>query len=253
MPDRLRLSTPSVHAGEELDETRSLEPPLVLSSAFSFPNADVAAAAFRGESNAYIYGRWGNPTIEMLERKVAVLEDGEEAVAASSGMAAIFGTLMTLLKTGDHIVAPRAMYGEAARLLRERLPPLGITTTFIDDTSVDGYRAAMTDRTKVLYIETPGNPTLAITDIEAIANLAKETGRYTVADNTFATPYCQRPLALGVDVVMHSMTKFLGGHGDAICGVAVGASALRARFATTSSKGSEQLFAVQCVPRGSRH
>lgn len=220
------MSTLSVHAGEELDETRSLEPPLVMSSAFSFPNAEVAEGAFRGENDAYIYGRWGNPTVEMLERKVAALEGAETAAAAASGMAVISGTLLTLAKAGDHIVAPRAMYGEAARLLRERLPRLGITTTFVDDVSPEGYRAAITPQTRVLYVETPGNPTLAITDIAAIASLAHDHDALCVADNTFATPFCQRPLDLGVDVVVHSMTKFLGGHGDAIAGVALGRVAL---------------------------
>lgn len=230
------FSTLSVHGGEEA-QPGPIEPPLVLSSSFSFASAEEAAGAFRGENDAYIYGRWGNPTVEHLEARVAALEGAEAAAASASGMATISGALLGLLAAGDHIVAPRAMYGEAARLLRERLPRLGITTTFVDDTSPGGYEAALTGATRLLYIETPANPTLAVTDLAGVASLARARGLLSLADNTFATPYCQRPLALGVDLVVHSMTKFLGGHGDAIGGVAVGASGLVERVREATIKG----------------
>ncbi len=215
-------STNSVHAGERRDATDALEPPLVLSSAFALGTAEEAAAAFRGENARYIYGRWGNPSVEQLEAKVAALEGAEDAVATASGMAAVTGALLSLLRSGDHVVAPLACYGETSRLLRERLPELGIAASFVDATRVEDYRAALRSGTRALYVETPANPTLSITDIRAIAELGHESGLAVIADNTFATPWAQNPLSLGADLVLHSMTKALGGHGDAIGGVVAG-------------------------------
>jgi methionine-gamma-lyase len=218
------LATLCVHAGEPPDPaTGALDPPLVLSSAFGFESADEAAGAFRRENDAYIYGRWGNPTVEALEQKLAALEGCEAAAATASGMAAISGAILSLCESGSHIVAPRAMYAESARLLRERLPRFGIATTFVDALEPGAYARAITPATRVLYVETPSNPVLGITDIEAVVGLAKAHGLVTIADNTFATPFAQTPLALGVDLVVHSMTKALGGHGDAIGGAICGA------------------------------
>jgi cystathionine beta-lyase/cystathionine gamma-synthase len=230
-------STRAVHGGEPAPKAGPLEPPLVLSSSFRFSDAETAAAAFRGEADAYIYGRWGTPTVEHLEAKLAALEGGEAAVAAASGMAAISGTVLALVQAGGHIVAPYAMYAEAARLLRERLPRLGISTTFVDGTSIDAYAAAIRPNTRLLYAETPCNPTLGITDLTAFAALGKAHGIVTVADNTFATPACQRPLSLGIDVVVHSMTKALCGHGDAIGGAVITSSARRNEIADWLVKG----------------
>jgi len=218
------LSTIAVHAGESHDEpTRALEAPLVLSAAFGFASADEAADAFAGKNDAYIYGRWANPTVEALEAKLAALEGTDSACATASGMAAVSGTIMAFCESGAHVVAPKPMYAESARLFRERLPRFGVTTTFVD-ADVAAYEAAITPATRVLYIETPANPNLAVTDIKAVVALAKARGLVTVADNTFATPFAQNPHALGVDVVLHSMTKALGGHGDAIAGVVCGAA-----------------------------
>jgi len=214
-------STLSVHAGDPRPDAGPVEAPLCLSSAFAFPDAAAAEAAFRGERDAYIYGRWGNPTVEALEAKVAVLEGGEAAVATASGMAAVSGVVLSVAQAGDHVVAPRGMYGESARLLRDRLPRFGIETTFVDDVSADSYEAAMRPNTRLLYVETPANPTLAITDLAQIADLAKRRGVVSVADNTFATPMCQQPLSHGIDISLHSLTKALCGHGDAIGGVVV--------------------------------
>jgi methionine-gamma-lyase len=217
------LATACVHAGEARDpQTGALDPPLVLASAFGFASAEEAASAFRGDNDAYVYGRWSNPTVEALESKVAALEGTESACATASGMAAVSGTLMALCESGCHIVAPRSMYAESARLLRERLPRFGITTTFVDATSPGAYEAAITPKTRVLYVESPANPTLGITDIAEVVELARARSLVTVADNTFATPFAQTPHALGVDLVVHSMTKGLGGHGDAIGGVVCG-------------------------------
>ncbi len=219
------LTTLAIHAGEPRDPaTGALDPPLVLSSAFGFASAEDAADAFDGKNDSYIYGRWANPTVEALEAKLAALEGTEAACATASGMAAVSGTVMAFCEAGDHIVAPRSMYAESARLFRERLPRFGITTTFVDALDVAAYAAAITPATRALYIETPANPNLAVSDIAAIVLLAKARGLTTIADNTFATPFAQNPCALGVDVVVHSMTKGLGGHGDAIAGAVCGSA-----------------------------
>jgi methionine-gamma-lyase len=217
------LATVCVHAGDQPDvATQALEVPIVLSSAFGFTGAQEAADAFQGKNDAYIYGRWGNPTVEALERKLAALEGTEDACATASGMAAVSGTLLALCGQGDHVVAPRSMYAESARLLRERLPRFGIETSFVDATVPGAYEAAIRPTTRVLYIETPANPNLAIADVGAVVALARSRGLATLADNTFATPFAQTPRALGVDLVVHSMTKGLGGHGDAIGGCVCG-------------------------------
>lgn len=217
------LTTTCVHAGDRPDgATHALDVPIFLSSAFGFTDAAEAADAFQGKNDAYIYGRWGNPTVEALEGKMAALEGTEDACATASGMAAVSGALLALCRQGDHVIAPRAMYAESARLLRERLPRFGIETTFVDATAPGAYEAALRPSTRVLYIETPANPNLAVADVEAIVELATSRDLRTVADNTFATPFAQTPRALGVELVVHSMTKALGGHGDAIGGCVCG-------------------------------
>jgi methionine-gamma-lyase len=250
------LATACVHAGEPPDPaTGALDPPIVLSSAFGFESADEAAGAFKRENDAYIYGRWGNPTVEALEAKLAALEGAESAAATASGMAAISGAVLSLCESGSHIVAPRAMYAESARLLRERLPRFGITTTFVDALDAGAYARAITPATRVLYVETPSNPVLGITDIAAVTALAKGHGLVTIADNTFATPFAQTPLALGVDLVVHSMTKALGGHGDAIGGAICGPRALVDRARDLVVKGFGGVispFTAYLVARGLR-
>jgi methionine-gamma-lyase len=231
------LASLCVHAGEEPNEWRALATPIVLASAFSFDDAEHAAGAFKGDNDAFIYGRWGNPTVEALEAKLAALEGAEAACATASGMAAIAGTILALCESGAHIVAPRSMYGESARLLRERLPKLGIETTFVDDPTPEAYVAASTPETRAFYIESPSNPTLAVADVPGIVREARARGIVTIADNTFATPFCQTPLALGVDLVVHSMTKAIGGHGDAIGGVVCGSEELVGRARDTIVKG----------------
>jgi methionine-gamma-lyase len=234
------LATTCVHGGDVSDHAtraqghtsstpaapssigRALDVPIVLSSAFGFASAEEAADAFQGHSDAYIYGRWGNPTVNALEAHLAALEGTEDACVTASGMAAISGAVLAFCAQGDHIVAPRSMYAESARLLRERLPRLGIETTFVDATDKVAYERAIRPTTRVLYVETPANPNLAVTDIVEVVSLARARGLATLADNTFATPFAQTPHALGVDIVVHSMTKALGGHGDAIGGCVCG-------------------------------
>jgi methionine-gamma-lyase len=250
------LATACVHAGDTRDPSSgALEAPIVLSSAFGFASAAEAAGAFQGENDAYIYGRWTNPTIEPLEAKLAALEGAEDACVAASGMAAITGAILSVCDKGSHVVAPRAMYGECARLLRERLPRWGVTTTFVDGTDPHAYAAAVTPETRVLYLETPANPNLAVTDLASVVGLAKGKGLVTIADNTFATPFSQTPLALGVDLVLHSMTKAIGGHGDAIGGAVCGRKADVARVRELIVKGLGAVlspFAAFLVTRGAR-
>lgn len=225
------LATRAVHAGEDTSEeqallqARALEPALVLSSAYNLGTAEDAAGAFRGENQQYIYGRWRNPSVESLEQKLAALEGAEAAVATASGMAAVTGALLSRLTHGDHVVAPWSCYGETSRLLREHLPKFGIRTTFVDGSDVAAYRAALEPSTKVVYAETPSNPMLKLCDLEALAQLAHAHAAELICDNTFATPVHQQPLSLGADLVLHSMTKALGGHGDAIGGVICGTRA----------------------------
>jgi methionine-gamma-lyase len=252
------LATACVHAGEHADAaTQALDVPIVLSSAFGFASAAQAADAFQGKNDAYIYGRWGNPTVEALEGKLAALEGTEDACATSSGMAAISGAVLALCKQGDHVVAPRSMYAESARLLRERLPRFGIETTFVDAPAAgaSAYEAALRPNTRLLYVETPANPNLAVTDVAAVATLARARGLATMADNTFATPFAQTPRALGVDVVVHSMTKALGGHGDAIAGCVCGPRELVAGVRDLVVKGFGGVvspFTAYLVARGLR-
>ncbi len=259
-------STACVHAGERPDaETGAVEAPLLLASAFAFDDAAQAAGAFLGENDHYIYGRWGNPTVDALERKIAALEargpdphraaPGFAACATASGMAAIAATVLTLCEAGDRIVAPRSMYGESARLLRERLPRLGIETTFVDQARVEEWDAAIDARTKLLYVETPANPTMMLIDLRAISELARARSVAVVADNSFATPYAPRPLAHGADLVVHSLTKQLGGHGDAIGGVVVGEAGRVRAIRETAIKtfgGVLAPFNAMLVSRGLR-
>lgn len=232
------IATACVHAGEPPGDGGALDPPIVMSSAFAFESADQAARAFRGEEEAWIYGRWGNPTVRALEEKLAALEGAEAACATASGMAAIAGALLSTCQSGEHVVAPRSMYAESARLLRERLPRLGITTSFVEGTR-DAYAEAATPATRVLYVETPANPTLAVVDVAEIVALARALPSRPVVlvDGTFATPFAQTPLALGADLVVHSMTKGLGGHGDVIGGAVAGPKRLVEAARETIVKG----------------
>lgn len=219
-----RFDTLAVHAGEEPDPaTGALDPPVVLSSAFAFADAEDAAGRFEGTRSGPIYTRWRNPSVEALERKIAALEGAESCVALASGMAAVHAALTAFTAAGDHVVAGGSLYAETARLLRGHLARFGLETSFVDTTDPSAVEAAMTPRTRVVYVETPANPTLAITDIAEVARIAHEHGARLVVDSTFATPYHQRPLALGADLAVHSATKALGGHGDAIGGVVSGA------------------------------
>ncbi|MDQ6834085.1 MAG: PLP-dependent aspartate aminotransferase family protein [Chloroflexota bacterium] len=234
------LYTTVVHAGEDSQANLgSLSVPIYQSAVFTFPDAEQGAAIHAGEQSGYFYGRMGNPTQAALETALCQIEGGEAALAVASGMAAVTTTLMTLLSSGDHIVAPESLYATTNALLDQLLTPLGVGVTYVDATDTGNYAAAVRPETKVLYLESPANPTMKLVDIPAVVAIAKEHGITTVMDNTFATPINQRPLALGVDIVVHSATKYLGGHGDLMAGALVGKGAVieRARWQTNKILG----------------
>ena len=197
--------------------------PIYQTSTFVFDHVDQGANRFAGEESGYIYSRLGNPTVTQLEEKMALLEGGEAATIYGSGMAAISAAVLAFVSQGDHIVAQQCIYGCTHSLLSHIIKKWGVSVTFVDDASdPENFRAAMQPNTKIIYIETPANPAMQLTDIEACARIAHDGGAQLVVDNTFMTPYLQRPLALGADLVLHSATKYLNGHGDVVAGVLVG-------------------------------
>ncbi|HEX6125815.1 MAG TPA: PLP-dependent aspartate aminotransferase family protein, partial [Pyrinomonadaceae bacterium] len=233
--DEKSFHTLAVHAGEDRSEHHgAVSVPIYPASIYAFSDADEGVAIHNYEKPGYFYGRLGNPTQDALERAGAELEGGESSLAFASGMAAITGSIFTFAKPGDHIVAPESMYSTAVNLFHY-LSDFGIETSFIDATDPANYRAGARDSTKVFWIETPSNPLVQITDIPAVVDIAKELGVTTIADNTFATPYNQRPIGLGVDVSIHSATKYLGGHSDLTAGLMVGSKEIveKARHGTS--------------------
>lgn len=217
------FNTKAIHAGQKpCPVTGAHVTPIYQTSTFVFKDVDQGARRFAGEEEGYIYTRLGNPTISELEKKVAVLEGGEEAIATASGMAAISTALVTLLKKGDHIVAGDALYGCTHSFISEILPQYGIEVTMVDTSKLENIENAMKPNTKVVYVETPANPTMKLVDLKGASEIAHKHGAYIITDNTFMSPYLQRPIEHGVDVVVHSATKYLGGHGDLLAGLIVG-------------------------------
>lgn len=221
--EKMGYDTKIVHAGNHIDPvTGALSTPIYQTSTFVFDSAEQGAARFAGEEKGFIYTRLGNPTEEQLEDKIAVLEGAEAGLAVASGIAAIAAPIWTLCSAGDHIVSSDTIYGCTFALLSERAKKFGIEVTFVDAKDPENIRKAMKSNTKLVYIETPANPTLDIIDIEAAAKIAHEHGAQLMVDNTFMSPYGQRPLELGADIVIHSATKYINGHGDVIAGLVVG-------------------------------
>ena len=219
------MYTKAVHAGDDhSSHYGALSVPIYPASVYAFTDADEGAAIHNEEKDGYYYGRLGNPTQRALETAVAELENTDAALALASGMAAVSAAIFTLVKSGEHIVAPQSMYATTTNFLHHLKERFNIETTFVDATDAENYRAAIRPNTKLFWIETPTNPLVLITDIEAVASIAREHGIATVADNTFATPFNQRPCELGVDAVIHSATKYLGGHSDLTAGLLVGKS-----------------------------
>lgn len=221
------LGTTAIHAGTLKNLYGTLAMPIYQTSTFIFDSAEQGGRRFALEEAGYIYTRLGNPTTTVLEDKIAALEEGEAAVATSSGMGAISSTLWTVLKAGDHIVTDKTLYGCTFALMCHGLTRFGIDVTFVDTSNLDEVKNAMKENTRVVYLETPANPNLKIVDIEALAKIAHTNpNTLVIVDNTFATPYMQKPLTLGADVVVHSVTKYINGHGDVIAGLVITNKAL---------------------------
>jgi methionine-gamma-lyase len=223
MPEKLRFETLAVHAGEApCRVTGALDTPIYQSTTFVSADSDEMAAVYGEEKFGYMYTRYGNPTLRALEEKVAALEGGEAALAFASGMAAISSAILAYVRGGDHVVSSRSLYGAAHHFLAEKLPRYGASTTFVESTRVEDFEKAFRPNTKLLYLESPSNPVLEVLDLAALAALARSRGIPSMIDNTFASPALQQPLKLGVTVSVHSATKYLCGHGDAMGGLAIG-------------------------------
>ena len=217
----LGFNTKVIHSGNFEDQFGSATVPIYQTSTFKFKNAQEGADCFSGASDGYIYTRIGNPTIRVLEKNVAELENGFDGVATSSGMSAITSVYMALLGSGSHIVSTASVYGPARGVLEKDFSRFGVEADFVSTSNVNNITAAIKGNTKILYIETPANPTMEITDLKACAEIARKHNLILVVDNTFATPYLQKPLDLGADVVLHSVTKFINGHADIVGGIVV--------------------------------
>lgn len=220
--NKYKFATKAVHAGQHPDpSTGAISVPIYETSTFVFKNAEQGAARFAGTEEGYIYTRLGNPTIKALEKSLAVLEDGEDARACATGMAAINTAVISLVKKGNHVVSTDCLYGGTAKLFLDILPKFGVEFTLVDSSDARNVEAAVKENTKLIYIETPSNPTLKLTDLHAVSKIAKEHGIVTMVDNTFMSPYFQKPLNLGVDVSVHSLTKYLSGHSDVVGGAII--------------------------------
>jgi methionine-gamma-lyase len=210
-----------IHAGAFEDQFGSATVPIYQTSTFKFKSADHGAACFAGDEDGYIYTRINNPTIDSLENLVAELENGYRGIACSSGMGAVNTIYMALLSQGDHMISTAAVYGPSRVVMEKHYSRFGVESTYVDTCNPENIRKAIRANTKMLYIETPANPTIDITDLEEMVKIAKEHNLITVADNTFCSPFLQKPLDFGFDLVFHSITKFLNGHADIVGGVIV--------------------------------
>ncbi len=218
----MKKSTKAIHAGSPHNSKfGEVSIPIYQSSTFSFPNAEEGAARFEGTCGGYIYTRMGNPTTHALEENIAALEGGYKGMATATGMAAITTVFLSLLEKGSHIVSTDCVYGPTRVVLEGVFAKFGVESTFVDTSDLRQIRSALRSNTKVVYLETPSNPTIKLSDIEGAATIAHEHEAALVVDNTFASPYLQRPMEFGADVVIHSLTKFLNGHSDVVGGMIV--------------------------------
>jgi len=218
----LKFETQSIHAGGgHNNPENALNPPIFLTSTFAFENTDKVDAVMSFESDDYVYTRGNNPTLRLFENRMAALESGSGAVSFASGMAAISSVLFSFLRPGDKVLVHKTLYGSSYNVVTKVLPKYEIGYTIADLAQPESLESVVDESTKVIYFETPSNPNLSIVDIRKIVDFAKPRGIKVVIDNTFATPYFQRPLEMGVDVVVHSATKYICGHGDVVAGVAV--------------------------------
>ncbi|MFS0784618.1 methionine gamma-lyase [Bacillus sp. 1P06AnD] len=231
------FETAIIHHGyDSKQHAGSLSVPLYQTSTFTFDSAEQGEQRFAGVTEGYIYSRLGNPTVKALEEKMAILEGGEAALAFGSGMAAVSAILLSLTKAGDHIICSQGLYGCTFGLLQLMEEKYNIRHSFSWLSSEEELRSMITPETSCIYIETPINPTMKMIDLALVAAVAREFGIPVVVDNTFSTPYLQKPLELGCDIVLHSATKYIGGHGDVVAGVAVGKREMMEHIRGTTQK-----------------
>ncbi len=227
-----KFDTLAIHAGESVDpHTGAVDTPIYQANTFAYESAEEGAERF-AHGTGYVYTRWSNPNITALQEKVAALEGGEACLATATGMAAVSTTLLQLVQSGDHIVASNYLYSATNTLCVKYLPKFGIQTTFVDTSNPKNVERAIQKNTKLIYIETPSNPVLQISDIQAISLISRQAGLLSLTDNTFATPFNQKPIALGLGLVIHSATKYFCGHGDAMGGAVVGKKAIIEQITT---------------------
>jgi methionine-gamma-lyase len=216
------FQTRLIHEDSDLNETHAVTPPIWQTSTFSADSPEHFIELAKAAHPAEFYTRYGNPTHAQVERLISSLEGGEAALVTASGMGAIFAAVMCLLQQGDHVVAQRNLYGGTASLFENLLPRWGINVTFVDNTDAEAFARAVQPETKLIYTETPTNPVMSLTDLSAVSDIARARGILTMTDNTFASPINQRPIEHGIDVSLHSATKYIGGHSDVTAGVIVG-------------------------------
>ncbi len=215
------FDTKLVHAGDFEDKFGAAVTPIYQTSTFAFKNADQGADLFAGKEKGFIYTRIGNPTIEALENKLAELENGTGGIAFASGMGAVSALYAGTLKAGDHMIGSEAMYGPSRAIMESFFKDFGVQSTFVDTSDISAIEKAIKDNTKLIYVESPTNPTMVLTDIAAVSDLAHQHNILMAVDNTFSSPYLQKPLDLGADIVLHSLTKFINGHADIVGGALI--------------------------------
>ena len=217
----LGFNSKLIHAGDYQDEFGSPVTPIYQTSTFSFKNAQHGADLFAGKEKGYIYTRIGNPTINVLENKLAELENGYRGIALASGMAAVSTVYMSVLKQGDHMISTGAVYGPSRGVMETHFSKFGVEYSYIDTSDLELIEKSIKTNTKLLYLETPANPTIQLTDIRKASEIARKHGILVCVDNTFSSPYLQKPLDLGADIVLHSLTKFINGHADIVGGAII--------------------------------
>jgi methionine-gamma-lyase len=245
------FSTRAIHSGEKEDETGSVTTPIYQTAPFHFKNAAHAADVMGGREKGYVYSRGLNPTTEVLEEKIAALEEGEAALAQTTGMAAISTALFTSIKADDHVIADEVIYGSTYDLFID-LRKFGVEVDFIDTSDINNVIGALRKNTRLVFFETPANPTMKLTDIKAVSDVAHERGAQVFVDNTYMSPYFQQPLFHGADVVLHSATKYLNGHGDTLGGLIVGTADFikAARHTAKNIGGAITPFSAWLIIRG---
>jgi len=217
----MQIATKCVHSGTKESAEGAVITPIYQTSTFKFKNVEHGASLFKGEADGYIYTRMRNPTVEAMEDAVASLEGGAKAIGCASGMAAVHLLFATVLSSGDHIICSESVYGPTITILNDLFSRYGVEFTFVDSSKIEDIRAAVKSNTKLIYLETPGNPTLSIADIEETSKIAKSINAKLAVDNTFMSPVFQKPFEFGADYIIHSMTKYLNGHADVVAGIVV--------------------------------